>query len=254
MPCPEAEAPLGTGEVRVAVRATGVNFRDLLVALGVVPWGKGLFGCEGAGVVTEAGPGVTDLAPGDRVLGLLTGSFGGPLAVADRRMLARVPAGWSFAEAASVPAAFLTAYYGLVRLAGLSAGESVLVHAAAGGVGTAAVQLARHLGATVYATASPGKWPAVTGAGVPAQRLASSRDAGFEAAFTDAAGGAGIDVVLNCLAGELTDASLRLLGPGGRFIEMGKTDIRDPGTVAAEAPRRRLPGVRPERGRRGRDR
>ena len=99
-------------------------------------------GSEGAGVVVEVGAGVEGLAVGDRVFGLFAGGFG-PEVVTDRRLLARMPEGWSFAEAASVPMVFMTAYYGLVDLAGLSSGESVLVHAAAGGVGMAAVQLAR---------------------------------------------------------------------------------------------------------------
>jgi NADPH:quinone reductase-like Zn-dependent oxidoreductase/thioesterase domain-containing protein/acyl carrier protein len=135
-----------------------------------------------------------------------------------------------------VPVAFLTAYYGLTDLAGLKAGEKVLVHAAAGGVGTAAVQLARHLGAEVFATASPAKWPAVRALGVPADHIASSRDLAFKDAFLKATGGAGVDVVLDALAGEFVDASLDLLPRGGRFVEMGKADIRDPQTVAEEHP------------------
>ncbi|MEU5614458.1 type I polyketide synthase [Streptomyces sparsogenes] len=233
---PRAAAPLEEGQVRVAVRATGVNFRDVLVALGVVPNTEALFGSEGAGVVTEVGSGVTGLAVGDRVMGLLSGSYAGPLAVADGRMLVPVPAGWTFAQAASVPAAFLTAYYALVDLAGLREGESLLVHAAAGGVGMAAVQLARHLGAEVYATASEAKWPTVRATGIAAERLASSRGTEFADRFLAQSGGRGVDVVLNSLAREYVDASLRLLPRGGRFVEMGKTDIRDADEVAAAHP------------------
>ncbi|GAB3874992.1 hypothetical protein GCM10027610_144610 [Dactylosporangium cerinum] len=138
------DAPLAPGEVRIAVRAAGVNFRDVLLALGMYPE-PGLMGSEGAGVVLEVGADVTDLAPGDRVFGLLFGGFG-PRAVADHRVLARMPRGWTFARAASVPMAYLTAYYALRDLAGLRAGERLLVHAAAGGVGMSAVQLARHWG------------------------------------------------------------------------------------------------------------
>src|SRR6202042_732269 len=119
----------------------------------------------------------------------------------DQRMLARIPDGWSFAEAATVPVTFLTAYYGLVDLAGLRAGESVLIHAAAGGVGMAAVQIARHLGAEVYATASPGKWDVLAAAGLDREHVASSRDLGFEGAFRGATGGPGGDVGLDCLRG-----------------------------------------------------
>ena len=162
----------------------------------------------------------------------------GPVAVADARTLVKVPAGWSLTQAASVPVAFVTAYYALVDLAGLRAGESVLIHAGAGGVGMAAVQVARHLGAEVFATASAGKWPVLAGLGLAPERIASSRSTGFAERFAAATGGRGVDVVLNSLAGELTDASLGLLAPGGRFIEMGKTDLRDPAQVAG-----RWPGV-----------
>ncbi|MEU9797244.1 type I polyketide synthase [Streptomyces sparsogenes] len=240
VPCPQAQAPLTDGQVRVEVRATGVNFRDVLLALGVVDVAESFtemaFGSEGAGLVTEVGPGVTGVAVGDRVMGLLSGSYAGPLAVTDARTIAPIPGGWSFAQAAAVPTVFLTAYYALRDLARVQEGESLLVHAAAGGVGMAAVQLARHWGVQVYATASEPKWPVVRASGVPAERLASSRTLDFADTFRAASGGRGVDVVLNCLAREFTDASLDLLVPQGRFIEMGKTDIRDPEAVATSWP------------------
>ncbi|WP_172382410.1 type I polyketide synthase [Streptomyces sp. MNP-20] len=229
-----AGRPLGAGEVRVEVRAAGVNFRDALIALGMYP-GDAVMGTEGAGVVVEVGPEVSGLAVGDHVLGLIDGGFG-PLAVADERMVARIPEGWSFAQAASVPTVFLTAYYALRDLADLQEGQSLLVHAAAGGVGMAAVQLARHFGAEVYGTASAGKWDVLRGLGVEGSRIASSRTLDFEAAVLAASDGQGVDVVLNSLAREFVDASLRLLPRGGRFVEMGKTDLRDPEAVAAAHP------------------
>ncbi|MEU1792193.1 SDR family NAD(P)-dependent oxidoreductase [Streptomyces sparsogenes] len=236
LPSPEAEAPLKPGQVRLAVRAAGVNFRDVLIALGMYPGSDGLFrGNEGAGTVTEVGPGVSGLSVGDRVMGLFDSAFA-PVAVADARMLAPVPDGWDWHTAASVPTTFLTAWYGLVELAGLGAGESVLIHAATGGVGTAAVQIARHLGAEVFATAGPGKQHVLAAMGIDAAHRASSRDLDFEGAFRRATGGRGVDVVLNSLAGEFTDASLRLMADGGRFVEMGKTDLRDAGQVVAEYP------------------
>jgi NADPH:quinone reductase-like Zn-dependent oxidoreductase len=231
LPAPEAEAALAPGQVRIAVRAAGLNFRDVLIALGMYP-GAARIGAEAAGVVLATGEGVTGLAPGDRVMGLVQGTLG-PVAVTDHRLLTAVPEGWGFARAATAPVAFLTAYHGLFDLAGLRAGESVLVHAAAGGVGQAAVQLARHRGADVYATASPGKWDVLRGLGLAEDRIASSRTLDFEAAFrATTPGGRGVDVVLNALAGEFTDASLRLLAPGGRLAEMGKTDQRDPAEVS----------------------
>ncbi|KKK06291.1 type I polyketide synthase, partial [Micromonospora sp. HK10] len=223
------DAP-GPGEVRVAVRAAGLNFRDAMVALGTYP-GTAELGSEAAGVVTAVGPGVSDLAVGDRVMGLFTGALT-QVADVDRRFLAPVPPGWSDVAAASAPVAFVTAYYALRDLADVRAGESLLVHAAAGGVGTAAVQLARLWQVELYGTASPGKWAALAGQGLTGERVASSRDTGFEAAFRAATGGRGVDVVLNALAGEFVDASLRLLAPNGRFVEMGKTDVRDAAEVA----------------------
>ncbi|MEU0796785.1 type I polyketide synthase [Amycolatopsis sp. NPDC005961] len=235
LPCPEVAGPLPDGHVRIAVRAAGVNFRDVLNALGMYPGEAGAMGLEGAGVVTEVGPGVTGLAVGDRVLGMFPGAFG-PLAVADQRLVARVPDGWSFAEAASVPIVFLTAYYALVDLGRVQAGETVLVHAAAGGVGMAAVQLAKHLGADVFGTAGAGKWDALREHGLADDRIASSRTLDFEDRFLAATEGRGVDVVLDSLAGDFVDASLRLLPRGGRFLEMGKTDVRVPAEVAAAHP------------------
>jgi acyl transferase domain-containing protein/NADPH:quinone reductase-like Zn-dependent oxidoreductase/acyl carrier protein len=234
VPNPDARRVLADGEVRVAVRAAGVNFHDLVVILGMVD-DEGGIGLEGAGVVLETGPGVTGLVPGDRVMGLFTGAFG-PVAVADRRLLTRIPDGWTFAEAASVPAAFLTAWYGLRELGGLSSGQRLLVHAATGGVGMAAVQLARHWGAEIFGTASRPKWDTLRGLGLDDGHIADSRTLEFEERVRAATGGAGVDVVLDSLAREQVDAGLRLLPRGGRFIEMGKTDVRDPARVAADHP------------------
>ncbi|MEU5635078.1 SDR family NAD(P)-dependent oxidoreductase [Streptomyces rishiriensis] len=230
-----ASGPPAPGQVRVAVRAAGMNFRDVMIALDMYP-GQAAIGGEGAGIVLETGAGVTGLSPGDRVMGLFPGGAFGPEAVTDHRRLVRVPAGWTFAQAAATPIAFLTALYGLRDLAGVRPGESVLVHAAAGGVGMAAVQVARHLGAEVYGTASPGKWDALRARGLDDAHLANSRTTDFEQHFLDATDGRGVDVVLDALAGEFVDASLRLLPRGGRFLEMGKTDLRDATEVAERHP------------------
>ncbi|MFE5325577.1 SDR family NAD(P)-dependent oxidoreductase [Embleya sp. NPDC056575] len=233
---PQLAEPLGPGRVRVTMRAGGLNFRDVLIGLGMYPGDEARIGGEGAGVVAEVGPGVTTVAPGDRVMGLFPEGGLGPVAVTDHRLLSRMPEGWSFGRAAVVPVVFLTAYHGLVDLAGVRPGESVLVHSAAGGVGMAALQLARHLGLEVYGTAGPGKWDALRAQGLPDERIAGSRTPAFEHTFAHATGGRGVDVVLNSLSGEFVDASLRLLSPGGRFLEMGKTDVRDPLLVASAHP------------------
>ncbi|MBL3808116.1 SDR family NAD(P)-dependent oxidoreductase [Streptomyces sp. BRB081] len=226
-PCPEVLQPLGAHEVRIDVEATGLNFRDVLNALGMYPGESGPMGTEAAGVVTAVGEAVTGLAPGDRVLGTVPGGFG-PVVVADQHYVTRVPEGWTMRDAASVPLVFLTALYAFRDLASVRAGERVLIHAGAGGVGMAAIQLARYLGAEVFATASEPKWGVLRELGLDDAHIASSRDLGFEGKFREVSGGAGMDVVLNALAGEFVDASLRVTAAGGRFLEMGKTDIRDP--------------------------
>ncbi|PRP97904.1 Phenolphthiocerol synthesis polyketide synthase type I Pks15/1 [Enhygromyxa salina] len=231
-PRPEAEAPLEPDQVRIAVRSAGLNFRDVLNVLGMYPGEAGPLGLDGAGVVIELGSAVTDLELGDRVMGMFPAAFG-PLAIADRRRIAPIPAGWSFTDAASVAAVFLTAYYALVELAELKAGERILIHAAAGGVGMAATQLARHLNAEVFGTASEPKWATLRELGFDEAHIASSRTLAFEPAFMAATDRRGVDVVLDSLAGDFVDASLRLLPRGGRFVEMGKTDLREPEAVAA---------------------
>ncbi|WP_415830378.1 SDR family NAD(P)-dependent oxidoreductase, partial [Kibdelosporangium persicum] len=224
---PVAREPLGPSGVRVAVRAAGLNFRDVLNVLGMYQGEAGLLVSEFAGVVVEVGAEVTDLAPGDEVMGLVSGGAG-PLAVAERPMITRKPADWSYEQAATVPLVFLTAYYALCDLGGLKAGESILIHAAAGGVGMAATQLAKHLGAEVYGTASEGKQHVLRAAGLDEEHIASSRTLGFEQRFQ------GIDVVLNALTGDFVDASLRTMAAGGRFLEMGKADIRAADEIAAQ--------------------
>ncbi|MFF9573211.1 SDR family NAD(P)-dependent oxidoreductase [Streptomyces sp. NPDC014685] len=225
--------PLADGEVRVGVRAAGMNFRDVLNALDMVHAPK--LGLECAGVVLETGPGVDHLRVGDRVMGLAVGTFGSEVRV-DARWMVRIPDSLAFVEAATVPLAYLTAHHAFTDLGTLNPGDKVLVHAAAGGVGQAAMQLARHAGCEVYGTASTGKWETLRQLGLTDDRIASSRDTEFEGKWLAATDGAGVDVVLNALTGEFVDASLRLLPRGGQFLEMGKTDVRDADEVAAAHP------------------
>ncbi|WP_078887602.1 type I polyketide synthase [Streptomyces sp. NRRL S-118] len=230
------ERALAPGEIRAEVRAAGVNFLDVLNALGMVEIPA--FGLEFAGVVTEVGGSVDQVKVGDAVLGLARGSFASEV-VTDARQVVRMPEHLSFEEAATIPMTFLTAWYGLHELGGLQAGERVLIHAAAGGVGMAAVQLARLTGAEVYGTASEPKWPALRELGLDDAHLASSRDLGFVEHFGKGAGGesgGGFDVVLNSLATEFIDASLGMLGSGGRFLEMGKIDVREQSAIDRSHP------------------
>jgi polyketide synthase 12 len=231
-PVPNAGAPLEPGQVRVAMRAIATNFRDIMITLGMFTH-DALIGGEGAGVVVEVGPGVTEFAVGDSVYGFFADGSG-TLVAGDVRLLLPMPSNWSYAEAAAISAVFTTAYYAFVHLADVQPGQRVLVHAATGGVGMAAVQLARHLGLEVFVTASRGKWDTLRAMGFDDDHISDSRSLEFEDKFRALTGGRGVDVVLDSLAGDFVDASLRLVAPGGVFLEMGKTDIRDPGVIAQE--------------------
>ncbi len=234
LPGPEAGGELPAGHVLVGMRASGLNFRDVVLALGMVP-DQEVLGNEGAGVVLGVGAGrrrPRPRRPGDGHLLRLVRLGRGHRPPAAHP----IPDGWSYTDAAAVPVVFLTAWYGLVELARLRPGESVLVHAAAGGVGMAAVQIARHLGAEVYGTAEPRQ---VAGAARHRLRRRAPRllpQPRLRRRVPRRTGGRGVDVVLNALRGEFVDASLRLLAGGGRFVEMGKTDKRDPRRVAADHP------------------
>ena len=228
----DRKAPLAD-EVEIEVHTTGLNFKDVLLALHHVnAMGDGL-GVECAGKVSRVGPGVTQFAVGDRVLAMVPGSLSrfvcAPLATT-----ALLPSGLEDAAAATIPITFLTAAYALENLAKVGPGDRVLIHAGTGGVGQAAIQIAQRLGAEVFATASQGKWPILRDLGV--KHIFDSRTTKFESAIRQATQGQGVDVVLNSLRGEFTDASLRLLQPGGRFLEIGITDLRTPDQIERIAP------------------
>ena len=233
-PIPDADAPLEAGRIRVAIRAIAANFRDVMITLGLYP-GDAVMGIEATGVVTEIGSGVTGVAVGDRVMGLFPEGTG-TVATTDARVVLPVPPDWRDAQAAGFTVGFATAFFALRRLADVQPGQSVLIHAATGGVGMAAVQLARHWGLEVFATASTPKWDTLRAMGFDDDHIGDSRTLDFEKKFLTITGGHGVDVVLDSLAGDFVDASLRLLPRGGHFLEMGKTDMRDPATVAADHP------------------
>ncbi|MCV7074639.1 zinc-binding dehydrogenase, partial [Mycobacterium szulgai] len=231
---PTEPTALAPGQIRVAIRAAGLNFHDVVVAVGAIPY-EGLGG-EAAGVVVEVADDVHSVQCGDAVMGLFPANAFAPTAVTDHRMVVPIPAGLSFTQAASVPVAFLTAYIALVEVGGLTAGQRVLIHAGAGGVGQAAIQIANHLGAQIFSTAHPNKQQILTNLGVPPEQIASSRTLDFADAFTAATDHQGVDVILNSLAGDFVDASLRLLSRGGSFIEISKTDIRVADEIADAHP------------------
>jgi acyl transferase domain-containing protein/NADPH:quinone reductase-like Zn-dependent oxidoreductase/acyl carrier protein len=231
---PLAPRPLKPNELRLQVHAAGLNFRDVLLALGVYP-GTGIpLGAECAGLVTEVGSAVEGWHVGERVFGFVHDSMGSE-ALAPAAFVARIPPGLSNEQAAALPVAFLTAHHGLFGIAGLQRGQRVLIHAGAGGVGLAAVQLALRAGAEVYATAgSPEKRAHLLAMGVRA--VMDSRSTSFAAELMRTTGGAGVDVLLNSLAGEFIPAGLGVVARGGWFLELGKRDIWTPDAVAAAHP------------------
>ncbi|MEV5508728.1 type I polyketide synthase [Streptomyces orinoci] len=223
---PAAVPTPAPGQVVVSTRAAGLNYRDVAAAAGLVPgvWpDRPVGGLECAGVVAAVGPGVTDFSVGDRVAGMGRDCLGSH-ALCRAGGLLRVPADMSFAEAAALPVVLATVHHSLVRLAGLRAGETLLVHGGAGGVGLAALRLARHLGARVVATAgTPAKRDLLRILG--AEHALDSRTPHFADEIRDRTDGRGVDVVLNSLTGEAMRRSLELLAPGGRFVELGKRDV-----------------------------
>lgn len=221
------------GEVEIRVYATGLNFRDVLKALGMYPGPVGPFGDECAGEVVAVGEGVTHLQIGDKVFGLAPGCFGNYVTtMAD--YVVPMPENLSFAEAATMPVTFLTAYYALHTCGKMKAGEKVLVHAAAGGVGMAAVQLAQRAGVEVFGTASTGKWEHLKSMGV--NYIMNSRTLDFADEIMTYTDGQGVDLVLNSLTGEFIPKNLSVMVENGRFLEIGKVDIWDQAQIAAVKP------------------
>ncbi len=223
---PFALPPCGAGEVVIDVKAAGMNFRDVLKALALYPAETAdarIFGDEVAGVVKTVGADVTHVKAGDRVFGLAV--FGlATDSMARAGDVRLIPEGLSFEEAATLPVVFMTSWHALKTVAQLQPGERVLVHAGAGGVGMAAIQIAHHLGAEVIASAgSAAKRSLLTVLGV--KHVIDSRRADFAEAVMEITDGKGVDVVLNALAAEAIPMGLSCLAQFGRFIEIGKRDI-----------------------------
>ncbi|QIS23391.1 type I polyketide synthase [Nocardia terpenica] len=221
----ERRAP-GPGEVEIRILAAGLNFHDVVEALGVIPPENGthaVLGAECAGTVVAVGAGVEHLAPGDAVAAIAMPAFGSYVTTS-AHLVVPVPDGLSAADAATIPVAFATAYRALCELAQLRTGERVLIHAATGGVGLAAIQIARWIGAEIYATAgSDDKRDHLRRMGI--EHIMDSRSLAFADEIRAVTNGEGIDVVLNSLSGEAISRGLGLLRPFGRFVEIGKRDI-----------------------------
>lgn len=227
---PRPPRALKPGEVEVEPRATGLNFRDVMYAMGLLSdeavengFAGASLGMEMSGRVTAVGPEVTSFAVGDPVIGFAPACFSSRVVTRASALVAK-PSQWSDEEAATVPIAFFTAFYALQHLARMEPGERVLIHGAAGGVGIAAIQIARYLGAEIFATAgSDEKRDFVRLMG--ADHVLDSRSLAFADEIMEITGGEGVDVVLNSLAGEAIRKNLSILRPFGRFLELGKRDF-----------------------------
>lgn len=217
-------------QLEVEVEATGLNFRDVMYALGLLSdeavengFAGPSLGLEFAGTVRRVGAAVNQYAVGDRVVGFGPSSFAN-VVYTTSSAIAKIPTGMSYAAASTILSVFFTVYYALHHLAQLQAGEKVLIHGAAGGVGIAAIQLAQHLGAEIYATAgSDEKRAFLRQLGV--EHIYDSRSLSFADEILQATQGEGVDVVLNSLAGEAVNRNFQVLKPFGRFLELGKRDF-----------------------------
>ncbi|HTY28778.1 MAG TPA: sulfolipid-1 biosynthesis phthioceranic/hydroxyphthioceranic acid synthase, partial [Mycobacterium sp.] len=219
--------PPGPGEIEVAVTASSINFADVLVAFGRYQSFEGRlpqFGTDFAGVVTAVGPDVTDRKVGDRVGGMSPNGCWATFVTCDANLATILPEGLTEAQAAAVTTASATAWYGLNDLARIRAGDKVLIHSGTGGVGQAAIAIARAAGAEIFATAgSPKRRQLLRDMGI--EHVYDSRSIDFAEQIRQDTDGYGVDIVLNSVTGAAQLAGIKLLALGGRFIEIGKRDI-----------------------------
>ncbi|KAH8203671.1 hypothetical protein TruAng_002201 [Truncatella angustata] len=226
---------LRENEVEIQVFASGVNFKEVAVTIGIIPENEFLLGGEGAGIVTRIAADVTKFVPGQRVAFFEKGSFANRVITKTEAVIG-IEDPMSYEEAATIPCVFMTSYYSLIHLANVRKGNTVLIHSAAGGVGISAIQLCQHLGATVYATVgTPEKREFLRERfSIPDDRIFSSRTPAFGAQILEYTSGKGVDVILNSLTGNLLDESWRIVADGGIMVEIGKRDILDRKSLSME--------------------
>jgi len=219
----------GPGQVEIRVKATGLNFRDVLNVLDLYPGDPGPLGGECSGEVVAVGPGVDHVKIGDSVVALAAASFASYV-ITPAQFVGLKPEHLSFEEAATIPICFMTVHLALHRLGKVGVGERVLIHAATGGVGMAAIQMARHAGAEIFATAgSEQKREFLRSLGIV--HVMDSRSLDFQQQIMQATQNEGVDLVINSLTGEAIGAGLSVLRTGGRFLELGKNDLWDQARV-----------------------
>jgi acyl transferase domain-containing protein/acyl carrier protein len=222
------------GEVEIRVAAAGLNFRDVLNALGEYPGDAGLLGSECSGWIEQVGEGVAGLAVGDEVVGVARGSFA-RFVTTRADLVAHKPKELGMEDAAALSVAYITARYALETIGNMRAGQRVLIHAAAGGVGLAAVAEAQRVGAEVFATVgSDEKREWLKSLGV--QHIMNSRGLDYRREIAEQTAGHGVDLVLNSLVGEHISESLQALAPGGVFLELGKRGVWDAARVKGLRP------------------
>ncbi len=230
---PSFHEPLDDNSVEIKTAAIGLNMKDLAVATARFDLDK--MSTEGAGIVTRVGPGVKSFKKGDRVFGMIPGNMGNYLR-SPASLVTRIPEGLSFESAATMPVVYLTAIYAFQHLARLSAGESVLIQSATGGLGMAAIRVARLLGAEIYATlgTSQKRQVLIEEFGIPDHRIFTSRSTSAVGQILQATGQRGCDVILSSAGGDSMHEMWRCIAPLGRFIDVGRTDVLGGGRLGLE--------------------
>lgn len=210
------QVPVPDGFVEVELVASGLNFKDIIVAQGVVPENEHELGLEGAGVVIRVGSNSGEFKVGDRVAMVIRPTFANKIQC-PVQYTHRIPDWLSFEDAATIPLVYLTSIYCLFNTGNLQRGQSILIHSAAGGIGIACIYLARYIGAEIYVTVgNEDKRKFLNESfGIPEDRMFSSRTTDFARGILDATHGKGVDLIVNALVGELLDESWRIVADGG---------------------------------------
>ncbi|KAK0370311.1 KR domain-containing protein [Colletotrichum limetticola] len=230
---PKAKQPLGGDHVLIEAKAVGMNFKDVLIAMGIVDSTMSSLGLEAAGIVRETGPDVTTLVSGDNVFVFGGGCFSTGITISEK-LCVKIPDSLAFQDAATMPCVFSTVIHGLLDIGRLTEGDSILIHSACGGVGLAAIQICKMVGAEIYCTVGSDEKVQYLEStyGIPRDRILNSRNDSFLVGIKDLTGGRGVDIVLNSLSGELLHASWNCVAEFGKMIEIGKRDFIGNGKLA----------------------
>ncbi|KAJ5687268.1 hypothetical protein N7536_009887 [Penicillium majusculum] len=226
---------LAAGFVEVEIFAAGMNYKDVVVTMGIVPGNEHTLGGEGAGIIIRVSPEITSFAVGQRVVVFDKGMFANRVQTTPGRVHS-IPDWMTFEQASILSAVYLTSIYSLFDLGNVVQGQRVVIHSAAGGVGIAAIQLCQYAGAEIFATVGTNEKREFLKStfGLSDDRIFNSRNTDFANQIFDATNGQGVDIILNSLTGDLLDESWRILADGGTMIEIGKKDILDRNSLAME--------------------